>query len=189
MIGASATATSVLKNLVLPGIGSFTILDSRDVTPADAGNNFFLEGAKSIGKKRAVEAVRLLQELNDGVQGKADLRDVEKLLATQDGQQWLRSFTLVIAVNTAGNIVKRLSQCLWEAGEDAPTLMVVTSAGLIAEFYIQFHEHHSMCIHIYVSLWLITSAVIESHSESAPSLRIDKPYPALLAHAMSLDFA
>lgn len=30
--------------------------------------------------------------------------------------------------------------------------------------------------------------VIESHSDSAPSLRIDKPFPALLQHAMSLDF-
>lgn len=31
--------------------------------------------------------------------------------------------------------------------------------------------------------------VIESHSENMPSLRIDKPFPSLLQHAMSLDFA
>lgn len=30
--------------------------------------------------------------------------------------------------------------------------------------------------------------VITSHSETAPSLRIDKPFPALLAHAFSLNF-
>ena len=30
--------------------------------------------------------------------------------------------------------------------------------------------------------------VIESHSENMPSLRIDKPFPSLLQHAMSLDF-
>lgn len=29
--------------------------------------------------------------------------------------------------------------------------------------------------------------VIESHSETAPSLRIDKPFPALLQYAQSLD--
>jgi len=31
------------------------------------------------------------------------------------------------------------------------------------------------------------SSVIDSHSETAPSLRIDKPFPALFKHAMSLD--
>jgi NEDD8-activating enzyme E1 regulatory subunit len=31
--------------------------------------------------------------------------------------------------------------------------------------------------------------VIESHSENAPSLRIDKPFPALLEQSLSLDFA
>jgi hypothetical protein len=33
--------------------------------------------------------------------------------------------------------------------------------------------------------WLLL--VVDSHSETAPSLRIDKPFPALLEHAMSLD--
>lgn len=31
--------------------------------------------------------------------------------------------------------------------------------------------------------------VIESHSETAPSLRIDKAFPALLDYSLSLDFA
>ena len=30
--------------------------------------------------------------------------------------------------------------------------------------------------------------VIESHSDTAPSLRISTPFPSLLQHAMSLDF-
>ena len=53
-------------------MGHFTILDPENVTPEDAGNNFFLEGLKSVGKSRAEEAVRLLGELNDGVEGKAN---------------------------------------------------------------------------------------------------------------------
>lgn len=72
MISASATSTSILKNLVLPGVGHFTILDPDNVTPEDAGNNFFLEGLESVGKSRANEAVRLLNELNDGVEGAAN---------------------------------------------------------------------------------------------------------------------
>ncbi len=71
VLSSSATSTSILKNLVLPGIGHFTILDDAITSTADAGNNFFLEGPSSIGKHRASEAVRLLAELNDGVTGEA----------------------------------------------------------------------------------------------------------------------
>ena len=71
-IGATATSTSILKNLILPGIGHFTILDPSTTTPEDVGNNFFLE-VDSIGKQRAVEAARLLSELNDSVQNAAEI--------------------------------------------------------------------------------------------------------------------
>lgn len=57
-----------LKNLVLPGIGSFTIVDGTTVTEADLGVNFFLEQA-SLGKSRATECTRLLRELNPEVNG------------------------------------------------------------------------------------------------------------------------
>lgn len=72
VIGATATSTSILKNLVLPGIGHFTILDPNVVTGEDVGNNFFLE-VDSIGKKKAVEAARLLSELNSSVESAAEI--------------------------------------------------------------------------------------------------------------------
>ncbi|KAJ3565311.1 hypothetical protein NP233_g7710 [Leucocoprinus birnbaumii] len=168
VLSSSATSTSILKNLVLPGVGAFTILDDAIVTPADAGNNFFLEGPDSIGKPRAQEAVRLLGELNDGVQGHAEVRNVEELLAAGKGE--LFKYTLVIAHNLSQSQTERLSQLLWE-DQDAPPLVVVRSAGFLAEFFIQQHEH----------------TIIESHSETAPSLRIDKPFPALLQYAQALD--
>ncbi|KAH7923031.1 hypothetical protein BV22DRAFT_1130938 [Leucogyrophana mollusca] len=170
VISGSATSTSILKNLVLPGIGHFTILDHESVSPADAGNNFFLEGLRSIGKPRADEAVRLLSELNDGVEGKADKRTLESILESEP--EWLTSFTLVIAHNIHPLLLGKLSSLLWN-DSTYPPLMVVRSAGFLAEFFIQFHEH----------------TIIESHSETAPSLRIDKPFPALREHALSLDFA
>ncbi|KAF8154800.1 hypothetical protein B0H34DRAFT_538059 [Crassisporium funariophilum] len=169
VISGSATSTSVLKNLVLPGIGHFTILDPAKVTPEDAGNNFFLEGPSSIGKSRAAEAVRLLGELNEGVEGKADTRSLEEVL--ERDSEWLSEFTIVIAHNLEAGPLEQLSQLLWE-DQSYPSLVVVRSAGFLAEFYLQYHEH----------------TVIESHPETAPSLRIDKPFPALLEYAMSLDF-
>lgn len=92
VINGSATGSSALKNLVLPGelsasrsrlltpradsafalagIGKFTILDPAPVDGPDIGNNFFLEPS-SLGKPRAEEVVRYLLELNSDVRGEA----------------------------------------------------------------------------------------------------------------------
>lgn len=136
----------MLKNLVLPGIGHFTILDAAATTPADAGNNFFLNADASIGKPRAAEAVPLLRELNDSVDGAADTRSLADLLATEDGQKYITGFSLVIAHNLSAKVLEKLSALLWQ---DAtyPPLIVVRSAGFIADFFIQFHEHCSTCIY------------------------------------------
>ncbi|KAL1745904.1 hypothetical protein HDZ31DRAFT_81592 [Schizophyllum fasciatum] len=169
VISGTATSTSILKNLVLPGIGHFTILDDEKATPEDAGNNFFLEAQDSIGKARAEEEVRLLRELNDSVDGKANTAMLDELL--EKDPVYLASFSIVIAHNLPAKQLARLSELLWEA-ESAPTLAVVRSAGFVAEFFLQYHNH----------------AVIESHSETMPSLRISKPFPSLLERAESLDF-
>lgn len=143
LISASATSTSILKNLVLPGIGHFTILDHTRVTSEDAGNNFFLEGPESIGMSRAEEAVRLLSELNDNVDSKADTRDIREVLVPgKNAKEWLSQYTLVIVHNLEKDLLEKLSGILWE-DESLPPLVVVRSAGFLAEFSIQFHEHAS----------------------------------------------
>lgn len=165
VLASSATATSILKNLVLPGIGAFTILDDVLTSPSDAGNNFFLRAPHSIGKPRAQEAVSLLQELNDSVRGYADLRNIDHLLPKD-----LYRYSLVVAHNLSQPQLRRLSQLLWQ-DDHAPPLIVVRSAGFLAEFFIQQHEH----------------TIIESHPETAPSLRIDNPFPSLLQYSQNLD--
>ena len=55
-----------LKNLVLPGVGSFTIVDGTTVTESDLGVNFFLEES-SLGQSRAAETSKFLKELNPEV--------------------------------------------------------------------------------------------------------------------------
>lgn len=57
-----------LKNLVLPGIGNFTIQDSAIVSEADLGVNFFLE-EEHLGGYRAEHTCSLLKELNPDVDG------------------------------------------------------------------------------------------------------------------------
>jgi len=140
VISGSATSTSILKNLVLPGIGHFTILDHTSVTPEDAGNNFFLEGPSSIGKSRAEEAVRLLCELNEGVEGKADTGNVAEIL--EKNPTYFENFSLVIAHNLQPVLLDKLATLLW-SDPTYPMLAVVNSAGFLAEFSLQFHEHTS----------------------------------------------
>lgn len=66
--GSSVAGIETLKNLVLPGIGNFTIADPAKVTEADLGVNFFLT-SQSLGQSRAEECRRLLEELNPDVKG------------------------------------------------------------------------------------------------------------------------
>jgi len=140
VIGASATATSILKNLVLPGVGHFTLLDHAAVSPADAGNNFFLHGPTSIGRNRAEEAVRFLAELNDSVDARADTRDVADVLASDPS--YFSGFSLIIAHNLAPVLLTRLADLLWRSPSCVP-LIPVRSAGFLADFFVQFHTHES----------------------------------------------
>ncbi len=82
----------------------------------------------------------LLRELNDAVQGEAVVKDVRELLATEQGKDWIGSFSLVIAHNLKKDVLEDLSTLLW-ANPNGPALISVRSAGFLAEFYIQYHEH------------------------------------------------
>lgn len=124
-------------------------------------------------------------ELNDGVEGKADIRSLEEVLAND--KEWLSDFTIVIAHNLEAVLLDQLASFLWEDSSNPP-LVIVRSAGFLAEVYIQYHEHTGMHVVFRFLASNISRVVIESHPETTQSLQIDKPFPALLEYAMSLDF-
>ncbi|KAM3560699.1 hypothetical protein MY1884_002799 [Beauveria asiatica] len=66
--GSGTVGVETLKNLVLPGIGQFTIVDDAVVEDADLGVNFFLDES-SRGKSRAQCTTEHLLELNPEVSG------------------------------------------------------------------------------------------------------------------------
>ena len=68
--GPGVVGVEALKNLLLPGVGNFTIVDEAEVSEKDLGVNFFLE-EESLGKSRAEETCKYLQELNPEVTGNA----------------------------------------------------------------------------------------------------------------------
>jgi amyloid beta precursor protein binding protein 1 len=49
---AGPTGTEILKNLVLPGVGKFAVVDAKRITERDLANNFFVE-RKFLGQLRA----------------------------------------------------------------------------------------------------------------------------------------
>lgn len=68
VLGSSGLATEFLKNMVLPGIGQFTVVDDAIVTERDFGNNFFVN-REDLARQRAEVCCQLLCELNPDVVG------------------------------------------------------------------------------------------------------------------------
>jgi amyloid beta precursor protein binding protein 1 len=68
-LGSSIPVVEALKNLVLPGIGSFDIVDETVVTDRDLGKNFFVACRENIGRNRAVVVTENLLKLNPSCTG------------------------------------------------------------------------------------------------------------------------
>jgi amyloid beta precursor protein binding protein 1 len=168
LVNATATGTEILKNLILPGIGSFTIVDDHKVTGEDAGNNFFLDG-NSIGQSRAQATTDFLLELNEDVCGDYIEDTVENLL--EKCATFFNTYQLVIATNLPERSLLRLAAVLWE--NDIP-LLVCRSFGLIGYIRLVVKEH----------------TVIESHPDNVhDDLRLDRPFPGLIQYADSFDLS
>eukprot|EP00092_Neocalanus_flemingeri_P039507 GFUD01043021.1.p1 GENE.GFUD01043021.1~~GFUD01043021.1.p1 ORF type:complete len:545 (-),score=151.32 GFUD01043021.1:255-1889(-) len=158
LINASATGTEILKSLVLPGIGNFTILDPHSVSGEDAGNNFFLT-ADSIGQPRGEVATRLLLEMNHEVRGESRQESVEQVLDADP--DFFANFSLVVACGLSEKSLLLLSAKL--ESSKIP-LLVVRTSGFLGYIRLQLAEH----------------LVVETHPDNAaPDLRLDQPWEAL----------
>ncbi|KAG7483347.1 NEDD8-activating enzyme E1 regulatory subunit [Solea senegalensis] len=166
LINASATGTEILKNLVLPGIGAFTIVDGHTVSGEDVGNNFFLSN-NSIGKNRAQAATELLQELNTDVSGNFVEESPDQLL--DNDPEFFHRFTVVIGVHLPESTCLRLGSVLWRA---SVPFLVCKTYGLIGYMRLVMREH----------------TVIESHPDNAlEDLRLDQPFSEFTNHIQSYD--
>lgn len=162
LINGGATGSETLKNLVLPGIGAFTIVDGKKVGPEDLGNNFFLD-AQSLGHSRAVRATELLRELNDRVKGYSVDEDPVALINTK--LEFFDTFTIVIACDVPEAALRKLAAYLYE--RNIP-LVIPRSYGFIGYLRVATPEH----------------TIIESKPENpADDLRIFTTFPELQAYA------
>jgi len=160
LINATATGTEILKSLVLPGMGNFTILDPNPVTGEDAGNNFFLT-SDTIGQSRGEVATRLLLEMNHEVRGESRQESVEQVLDVDP--DFFSTFSLVVACGLSEKSLLLLSTKLDKC---KIPLLVVRTSGFLGYIRLQLAEH----------------LVVETHPDNAaPDLRLDQPWETLVA--------
>ncbi|SMY27522.1 unnamed protein product [Zymoseptoria tritici ST99CH_1A5] len=162
--GTGVTGIETLKNLVLPGIGHFTILDSAIVDEADLGVNFFLEDA-SLGKYRAEETVKYLVELNPDVAGHAITEPLESW-ALKD--KIFTPYTLVLV-----------------AAPIDPTILKLIATHTEALQIPTFH-FHSLGYYSHFSIGLPPAfPIVDTHPDptATTDLRLTKPWSELTGFA------
>jgi len=164
LINGSATSTETLKNLVLPGIGKFTIVDGAVVSEADLGNNFFVDES-FLGSSRAACVTQLLQELNEHVQGAYVSEDISQVLESRP--DFLNTFGIVIATQLPA---KELQQVAAICANRLIPLIVVHSYGFMGYLRVVLNEHQ----------------VVEAHpAHEVPDLRVLAPPAELRAFIAS----
>ncbi|KAK6531069.1 hypothetical protein TWF281_007895 [Arthrobotrys megalospora] len=160
LINATAAGTETLKNLVLPGIGRFTIVDNAAVTDEDLGTNFFLDD-NSIGLSRAQKTCELLCELNPEVQGHFINDTIENIL--KSAPEKLKDFTIVIATG------------------DIPTATLLSLDSILYPLGIPIFAVRCVGFTMTCRLALSEHPIVETHPASTVDLRLFNPFPELAA--------
>lgn len=170
-MGASAAGTETLKNLVLPGIGAFRVIDDALVCKDDAASNFFLP---ITGKSRAETAAEYLSELNPDVAG--SFQHVPSLNQVTDWNTLLLKEAadrkiVVIACDLDPPVLETLSK-VCTAGKIS--LLVIHSYGLVGILRLQLPE--------------LVPLLDPKPTNAHPDLQLLKSFPALDAMSHGIDF-
>lgn len=166
LLTAGATGSETLKNLVLGGIHSFTIVDGRNVEVEDLGNNYCIKPS-SIGSSRAAAVTEALKELNEMVSGSYVENNPSDLM--DSNPEFFSEFDLVIATQLPEAMNAKLDNIC--RGYGVP-LVLARSYGLAGMVRNCIVEH----------------CVVESKPDSeVDDLRIANPWPKLVEAADELD--
>ncbi|SLM36502.1 UBA/THIF-type NAD/FAD binding fold [Lasallia pustulata] len=160
--GSHVAGIETLKNLVLPGVGNFTIVDGEKVKEEDLGVNFFLDEG-SLGRSRAQETCNFLMELNPEVNGYA----VDGFPASflQQGKDVLSPYTLIILTGPArqDELLRNVSKY---ASEHSIPFIYIHSVGFYSHFSVQLPAEFP---------------IVDTHPDPASTqdLRLLNPWPEL----------
>ncbi|KAM7498300.1 hypothetical protein LguiA_022714 [Lonicera macranthoides] len=166
LLNCGPTGSETLKNLVLGGIGSITVIDGSKVDVGDLGNNFMVD-EKSVGQSKAKCVCEFLQELNDAVKTKFIEEYPEALIETNPS--FFSQFALVVATQLVEDSMIKLDRICREANV---MLIFARSYGLTGFVRISVKEH----------------AVIESKPDHfLDDLRLNNPWPELRRFVETID--
>ncbi|KAH6785649.1 hypothetical protein C2S51_038104 [Perilla frutescens var. frutescens] len=166
LLNCGPTGSETLKNLVLGGVGSITVVDGSKVELGDLGNNFMVDES-SVGQSKAKTVCAFLQELNDAVKAKFIEEYPEKLI--ESNPSFFSQFTLVVATQLVESSMVKLDRICREANV---ILIFARSYGLTGFVRISVKEH----------------AVIESKPDHfLDDLRLNNPWPELKRYAETID--
>lgn len=166
LLNCGPTGSETLKNLVLGGVGSITVVDGSRVEVGDLGNNFMVDES-CVGQSKAKCVCAFLQELNDAVKAKFVEENPEELIETNPS--FFSQFTLVAATQLVETSMIKLERICREANV---MLIFARSYGLTGFVRISVKEH----------------TVIESKPDHfLDDLRLNNPWPELKKFAESID--
>ncbi|KFD49405.1 hypothetical protein M513_09672 [Trichuris suis] len=135
LLNATATGCEALKSLVLPGIGSFTIVDGDKDESESAANNFFLDFDMS-GQPKAKMACERLMMLNPEVVGNYVNQSPEEVFS--NNPHFFDNFSVVIGTNLSERFAHSIGEYLWI--QQIPFLLC-KSYGLVGYLRIVVREH------------------------------------------------
>ncbi|KDO54663.1 hypothetical protein CISIN_1g0124842mg, partial [Citrus sinensis] len=166
LLNCGPTGSETLKNLVLGGIGSITVIDGSKVEVGDLGNNFMLDES-CVGESKAKSVCAFLQELNDAVKAKFIEEYPEALI--EMNPPFFSQFTLVVATQLGEEKMIKLDRICREANV---MLIFARSYGLTGFVRISVKEH----------------TVVESKPDHfLDDLRLNNPWPELRKFAETFD--
>ncbi|KAL1560826.1 NEDD8-activating enzyme E1 regulatory subunit axr1 [Salvia divinorum] len=166
LLNCGPTGSETLKNLVLGGVGSITVVDGSKVELGDLGNNFMVDES-SVGQSKAKTVCTFLQELNDAVKAKFIEEYPDKLI--ESNPSFFSQFTLVVATQLVESSMVKLDRICRESNV---LLIFACSYGLTGFVRISVKEH----------------TVIESKPDHfLDDLRLNNPWPELRSYAESID--
>ncbi|NP_001288878.1 NEDD8-activating enzyme E1 regulatory subunit [Brassica rapa] len=166
LLNCGPTGSEALKNLVLGGVGSITVVDGSKVELGDLGNNFMVDEG-SVGQSKAKSVCAFLQELNDSVKAKFIEEDPDTLIITNPS--FFSHFTLVIATQLVEESMVKLDRICREANVK---LVFARSYGLAGFVRVSVKEH----------------TIIDSKPDHfLDDLRLNNPWPELKSFVETID--
>eukprot|EP00762_Andalucia_godoyi_P005742 ANDGO_06474.mRNA.1 NEDD8-activating enzyme E1 regulatory subunit len=194
VLGATAVGTEFLKNLVLPNIGSFTVVDGSLITERDCGNNFFVT-VDSIGQPRAEIVTKLLRELNPSVKGSYVHAPLSDFLSRCDLCDVLSQFSAVVVATFLSKTALlsldqqlsalRIPLLIIRSFGVFSSLRIVAQGHLVVESRTEKQIEHLRIADGFPQLNALVGAVADSIAQMDSEQHAHIPYPVILAIALA----